>query len=285
MRIGLNMPNFAEFADPAEAVTLAREVEAAGWDGLFVWDHINFFGETPVPMADPFILLAAIAQATERIAIGPMVTPLPRRRPWVLARQTATLDVLSRGRLMLGVGLGFPPDTEFANFGEAPDPKVRARKLDEGLEILNGLWSGEPFEFHGSEFDMARTRFLPTPVPRPRPPVIVAGVWPIKAPLRRAARWDGYIPLKLTPNWEPDQFTVEDVAEIKRELEALRDGRPAEIVIAEESDREVDWDRVAAFAAAGATWYHVGIGTRKMSIADVHDLVKAGPRGVGAAVE
>ncbi len=284
MRIGLNMPNFAEFADPAEAVALAREADAAGWDGLFVWDHINFFGETPVPMADPFILLAAIAQATERILIGPMVTPLPRRRPWVLARQTATLDVLSKGRLMLGVGLGFPPDTEFAGFGEEPDPKVRAQKLDEGLEILSGLWSGEPFEFHGAQFQVARTRFLPTPIQRPRPPVIVAGVWPIKAPLRRAARWDGYIPLCLQPNWEPGEFTVEDVAEIKRQLEELRDGRPAEIVIAEECKREVDWDRIAALADAGATWYHVGIGTRKMSIADVHDLVKEGPRQVGAVV-
>ncbi len=208
MRIGLNMPNFAEFADPAVAVSLAVEAERAGWDGMFIWDHINIFGEMPVPLADPWVLLAAMAQATRKIAIGPMVTPLPRRRPWVLARQTATLDRLSNGRLVMGVGLGLPADTEFAAFGEDPDIRVRAEKLDEGLEILTGLWSGEPFEFSGQHYNVARTRFAPTPVQMPRPPIIVAGTWPRQAPLRRAARWDGYFPLRLRPDGEADPLTA-----------------------------------------------------------------------------
>jgi alkanesulfonate monooxygenase SsuD/methylene tetrahydromethanopterin reductase-like flavin-dependent oxidoreductase (luciferase family) len=277
MRIGLNMPNFAEFADPVLAVSIARDAEAAGWDGVFIWDHINFWGEAPVPMADPFVLLAAMAQATERIAIGPMVTPVPRRRPWVLARQTATLDVLSRGRLIFGVGLGFPPDTEFAHFGEDPDLKVRAEKLDEGLDILAGLWTGEPFEYVGKHFQVARTRFLPTPVQRPRPPVIVAGMWPLKGPLRRAARWDGYIPLRLAPDGDIGSITVEDVVEMKGQLAELRRGRPTEIIVSEESDPVVDAARLEAFAEAGATWFQVGVGTRKMTLEQIQDLVKAGP--------
>jgi alkanesulfonate monooxygenase SsuD/methylene tetrahydromethanopterin reductase-like flavin-dependent oxidoreductase (luciferase family) len=177
MRFGLNMPNFAEFADPATAVDLARDAESAGWEGFFLWDHINLFGEMEVPLADPWVLLAAVAQATERIQIGTLVTPVPRRRPWVLARQTATLDRLSNGRLILGVGLGVPAATEFAAFGEETDVKVRAQKLDEGLVILTGLWSGEPFEFEGRHYKIQRTRFLPAPVQQPRIPIWVAAIW------------------------------------------------------------------------------------------------------------
>lgn len=285
MRIGLNMPNFAEFADPATAVSIAREAERAGWEGVFVWDHINIFGEMPVPVADPWILLAAMAQATERIALGPMVTPLPRRRPWVLARQTATLDRLSGGRLVMGVGLGLPPETEFAAFGEDPDLRVRAQKLDEGLEILTGLWSGNPFEFTGRHYRVARTSFHPTPVQQPRPKIIVAGTWPVTAPLRRAARWDGYFPLRLRPDGEADPLEPADVAEIRGRLEELREGRPAEIVLSEEATRAaLDRDRLEAFAAAGATWFMDGLGTRTMTLDDVFERVKMGPPRLTAPV-
>ncbi len=285
MRIGLNMPNFAEFADPATAVSIAREAERAGWEGVFVWDHINIFGEMPVPVADPWILLAAMAQATERIALGPMVTPLPRRRPWVLARQTATLDRLSGGRLVMGVGLGLPPETEFAAFGEDPDLRVRAEKLDEGLEILTGLWSGNPFEFTGRHYQVARTSFHPTPVQQPRPKIIVAGTWPVAAPLRRAARWDGYFPLRLRPDGEADPLEPADVAEIRGRLEELREGRPAEIVLSEEATRAaLDTDRLEAFAAAGATWFMDGLGTRTMALEDVFERVRMGPPRLTAPV-
>ena len=278
MRIGLNMPNFAEFADPAVAVSLAVEAERAGWDGMFIWDHINIFGEMPVPLADPWVLLAAIAQATSKIAIGPMVTPLPRRRPWVLARQTATLDRLSNGRLVMGVGLGLPADTEFAAFGEDPDIRVRAEKLDEGLEILTGLWTGEPFEFSGQHYKVARTRFAPSPVQMPRPPIIVAGTWPRPAPLRRAARWDGYFPLRLRPDGEADPLTPEDVAEMRGQLEELRGGRRAEIVVSEEATpAALDSRRLEALAEAGMTWFMDGLGTRQMTIEAVLDRVKVGP--------
>ena len=203
MRIGLNMPNFAEFADPATAVSIAREAERAGWEGVFVWDHINIFGEMPVPVADPWILLAAMAQATERIAIGPMVTPLPRRRPWVLARQTATLDRLSRReRLVMGVG----PWPSAQRRSSPPSARRRIsgsgqRSWTKGWRSCTGLWSGEPFEFTAATIELSRTSFLPTPSRRSLGlTIIVAGTWPVTAPLRRAARWDGYFPLRLRPD-------------------------------------------------------------------------------------
>ncbi|MGA3057119.1 MAG: LLM class flavin-dependent oxidoreductase [Candidatus Limnocylindrales bacterium] len=280
MRFALDMPNFAEFADPATIVALARDAEAAGWHGFFVWDHINIFGAEPVPVADPWILLAAVAQATERIAIGTMVTPVPRRRPWVLARQTATLDRLSGGRLILGVGLGVPAETEFTAFGEEADIRARAEKLDEGLAILAGLWSGEPFEFEGRHYHVARTRFLPTPIQRPRIPVWVAGTWPKEGPLRRAAAWDGYFPLKLGPDGgEEGSMTDDELSQARTRLEKLRDGRPADIVVVEEvvdpSPRDVS--RLRAFAAAGVTWYMDGLGTRYLTLQALFDRVRRGP--------
>jgi probable F420-dependent oxidoreductase len=280
MRIALDMPNFAEFADPATIVELARDAERAGWDGFFLWDHINIFGEAPVPVADPWILLAAVAQATEKIALGTMVTPLPRRRPWVLARQTATLDRLSEGRLILGVGLGFPAETEFSAFGEDPEIRVRAQKLDEGLAILAGLWSGEPFEFHGQHYQVDRTRFQPTPVRQPRIPVWVAGTWAKEGPLRRAAEWDGYYPIKMGPDGDEDEpITPDEVASMRTRLESMRGGRPIDLIVAEELvDRACpDVERLRAFERAGVTWYLLVLSTRHLDLAAVVDRVRQGP--------
>ena len=139
VRFGISVPNFAEYADPRLLTALAREAEAAGWDGFFLWDHILIERSWRMPMADPWVALAAIAAATERIRLGPLVTPLARRRPWKVARETVTLDHLSGGRTILGVGLGHPPEAEYAAFGEEPDARVRALKLDEGLDVLTGL--------------------------------------------------------------------------------------------------------------------------------------------------
>lgn len=280
MRFALDMPNFAEFADPATVVALARDAEASGWDGFFLWDHINIFGEEPVPVADPWIHLAAVAQATERIAIGTMVTPVPRRRPWVLARQTATLDRLSRGRLILGVGLGFPAETEFSAFGEDPDLSVRAQKLDEGLAILAGLWSGEAFEFRGRHYQVARTRFLPTPVQQPRIPVWVAGVWPNAGPLRRAAAWDGYFPITMRPDGsEGEPLTPDDFAEMRTKLESMREGRPIELVAGDEvvDTKPFDLDYLRGFERAGVTWYFLNLSTRHVDMAALSDRVRQGP--------
>lgn len=142
MNYGLYLPNFGDETSVRSLATLAHEAEEAGWDGFFLWDHIVYRARPPVNMVDPWIALTAMAMTTERIRLGTTVTPIPRRRPWILARETASLDQLSGGRLILGVGLGDPPDLEFAQFGEEPDNLIRAAKLDEGLDILAGLWSG-----------------------------------------------------------------------------------------------------------------------------------------------
>jgi len=194
MRYGFFLPNFGPFGDPRVLVDLAVEAERSGWDGFFIWDHILFDDGSPQAVVDPWVTLTAVAGATSRIRFGALMTPLARRRPWVLARETASLDVLSGGRLVFGAGLGFPPHAEFGLFGEEPDDRVRAEKLDEGLAILDGLWSGADFEFSGVHHQVGRTRFLPAPTQRPRPPVWIAGWWPHRRPFRRAARWDGVFP-------------------------------------------------------------------------------------------
>ena len=189
MKYALYTINFGEFADPHRAARLAAEAEAAGWDGYLVWDHV--LGWPPdSPTADPWVLMSAVACATSRIRIGALVTPIARRRPIKLAREVVTLDHLSNGRLVFGAGLG-ATDEEFAQFGEDPDRRTRAEKLDEGLDVLAGLWSGEPFSYEGKHYRVDNVTFRPRSVQQPRVPVWIAGHWPYKKPFIRAARWDG----------------------------------------------------------------------------------------------
>lgn len=163
MRYGVTLP-YEE--DVRTIVDLGQEAEAAGWDGVFVWDGIDH--------NDPWITLAAIAARTERVRLGTMLTPLTRRRPWKVAQETATLDHLSNGRVVLPVGLG-APDTGFAKYGEETDRKLRAQRLDEGLDILDGLWSGQPFSYHGEHYQLQDVTFAPTPMQSPRIPIWVVG--------------------------------------------------------------------------------------------------------------
>ena len=199
MRFGIELGPWGDFADPGVLAELAREAEAAGWDGFFVWDAMVY--DPPgvlTAKADPWVALAAVAMATERVKLGPMVTPLPRRRPWKLAREAVSLDQLSDGRLILGVGLGDPSEEEFAWFGESGiDHATRARMLDEVLAILDGLWRAEPFSFTGEHYRLHEMTFAPPPRQSPRIPIWVGGWWPNTAPMRRAARWDGVAPGRL----------------------------------------------------------------------------------------
>jgi hypothetical protein len=196
MRFGLYIPNFGEAISAQSLADLAGEAESAGWDGLFLWDHMLYSKSQKIHMVDPWISLTAIAMNTHALRFGPAITPVARRRPWKLARETTTLDNLSKGRLTLNVGLGEPAETEFGFFGEETDPKLRAEMLDEGLQVLTGLWSGKPFSYSGKHYELKKVTFLPTPTQKPRIPIWVGGFWPNKAPFRRAARWDGLIPLK-----------------------------------------------------------------------------------------
>jgi alkanesulfonate monooxygenase SsuD/methylene tetrahydromethanopterin reductase-like flavin-dependent oxidoreductase (luciferase family) len=165
-----------------------------------------FFDPTFHPIADPWVALAAVALRTQEMRIGTLITPIARRRPWKLARETVSVDRLSGGRLILGVGLGDPVQWEFGFFDEPTDPRTRARRLDEGLEILTGLWTGEPFSYQGEQFNVKEVTFRPAPVQSPRIPIWVGGWWPHKPPLRRAARWDGVCPIKSDGALTPDEW-------------------------------------------------------------------------------
>ncbi len=276
MRFSLDIPNFGQFSDPHHVVELAREVEAAGWDGFSLWDHILY--ASGLPVADPWLLLGAAAMATERIKLITMVTPLPRRRPWVVARQAVTLDQLSNGRLVLGVGIGYPPQPEFEHFGESGDERVRADMLDEGLEIINGMWTGEPFSFQGAHYRLEEAAYRPTPVQQPRIPVWVAGMWPFKRPFRRAARWDGVAPIM----WQDGQIVPllpHHLGEIISYLTDHRgEGGPFDVAIGLRlaDDPAAAADRIADYSAAGATWARM-VPDQDMEADDVVKAVRAGP--------
>jgi alkanesulfonate monooxygenase SsuD/methylene tetrahydromethanopterin reductase-like flavin-dependent oxidoreductase (luciferase family) len=270
MRSGLFLPLFDALADPAVVARLAVEAEEAGWHGVFVWDHVRW-REPVLEVADPWITLAAIATATHAIRLGPMVTPLARRRPVKVARETATLDQLSHGRLTLGVGLGSDRfGNEFSITGEALDDRRRASMLDESLEILTAAWSGEPVYHRGEHYTVDGMRFLPRPVQRPGVPVWVGGYPGRAGPLRRAARYQGFFPVGLDG---PDQL-----AEIVPTLTALRreSGRdlkePYDIVA--ELPPGTD---PAPYVAAGATWALVAVPADDVSVDRVRGVIRDGP--------
>ncbi|MBN1264495.1 MAG: LLM class flavin-dependent oxidoreductase [Anaerolineales bacterium] len=193
MKYALNLPNFGPFGNARKLAELAALAESNGWDGFFIWDHIN--RPFPIDIVDPWIALTAAALSTSTIRLGTMITPIPRRRPWKLARETVSLDHLSNGRLIFGAGLGSGRPSEWAQFGEDIDSIERSKKLDEGLDILAGLWSGEETTVQGQKYSVDRIQFLPPALQKPRIPVWIGGNWPSKAPFRRAARWDGVFPM------------------------------------------------------------------------------------------
>jgi alkanesulfonate monooxygenase SsuD/methylene tetrahydromethanopterin reductase-like flavin-dependent oxidoreductase (luciferase family) len=203
MRFGLDFPPFGDLADPRRLAEVAAIGEEAGWDGVFIWDHLLY--RAPVTdVGDPWIGLAAMATATERVRLGPMVSPVARRRPQIVARQATALDQLSSGRLILGVGLGLDRSgREFSAFGEELNDRTRGEMLTEAIEIIDGLWSGEPYRHEGDHYAVDDVAFLPRPMQRPRPPIWVAGRWPYRRPMGRAARWDG---LFLIDQETPDQL-------------------------------------------------------------------------------
>ena len=263
MRFAVDVPNFGDFADPRVVADLARRAEEAGWDGLFVWDHVTHRKELRRAIADPWVLLTAAALATERIRLGTMITPVARRRVSKLARKVTTLDRLTGGRMVLGVGLGAPVPDEFGSFGETTDPRELAARLDEGLTALKLLWSGDPVTFRGEHVVIEDVTFLPTPVQRPRVPIWVGGEWPARAPMRRAARWDGAIPLLLPDRGreplQPDAATVRQIHGFltSQRAKAGLGGEPFDLVMSGTSPAPpaAAADLVGPLAEAGATWW------------------------------
>ena len=263
MRFAVDIPNFGDFADPRMVADLARRAEDAGWDGLFVWDHVTHRKELRRTIADPWVLLTAAALATRTIRLGTMVTPVARRRVPKLAREVTTLDRLTGGRMILGAGLGSPIADEFGSFGETTDEKELAARLDEGLEALNLLWSGEPVTFHGDHVRIEDVVFLPTPVQRPRVPIWVGGVWPARRPMRRAARWDGAAPILLSdgggPPPQPDAATVRAIRAFLAGCRTAAgfDEEPFNLVMSGTTPAgpAAAADLTGSLGQAGATWW------------------------------
>jgi hypothetical protein len=280
MRYGICVPNLAEFSDPRQVAVLARRAEEAGWDGFFVWDHVVFAYGVP-ETADPWVLLTVIAMATERIRLGPLVTPVARRRPGTLARQATSVDRLSGGRLVFGAGLGFTLQAEYGTWGDSAEPPVIARRLDEGLEVLARLWSGEQVDFRGEHLTVAGVTFTPTPAQRPRPPVWIGCDWPSRPPLRRAARWDGIAPMIVSPHDGSWAATPEIVTEIVAAVSGQRDGEgPFDVVITGRTpvdEPAAASETVAALAAAGATGWLEGFRPSPGEYETAQRRIEAGP--------
>jgi alkanesulfonate monooxygenase SsuD/methylene tetrahydromethanopterin reductase-like flavin-dependent oxidoreductase (luciferase family) len=227
MKRAIYTPPMGTMGDVNLIVELAVAAEEKGWDGFFLWDHIRY--ERPVPFVDPQTTLGAIAAATNRIRIGALVTPLARRRPHKVAREVVSLDHLSGGRAVLGVGLGIDGWGEFSAFNEpADDDKSRARLLDEGIDKVIDYMAGE---------------LLPKPVQQPRVPIWSAVVLGLSTtgPIRRAARVDGVM------SWKPDGPTTgDDVRRLRERIGRHDDGY--DVVLAGEASMAADYE------AAGVTW-------------------------------
>lgn len=278
MHFGLYLPPFGELARAGELIDLARIAEDAGWDGFFLWDHVFRppldSGQWPA-VADPWTVLSGVAAVTSRLRIGPMVTPLGRRRPQIVARQSVTLDHLSHGRLTLGIGLGVNEGGELERFGETTDEHARSERLDEALELLLSLWSGNIVDHEGTHFVARGVSLLPVPVQRPRIPIWGAAVGrrPRIGPLRRAATLDGVFPVLATPE------QIRWIMEVIRNERGNLDG----FDVALELSPSAPPAALRELLELGANWAMVALG-ESASLSDAFALARSDPaRRFGAA--
>ncbi len=276
MQYGFIIPN----GDIQTAPDLASEAEAAGWDGVFIPDCISIDTEgfPPMPGYDPWIVLAVMAVRTKHVRLGTMLSPISRRRPWKLARETVTLDHLSNGRLILPVGLGAAKDDAgFYKVGEAMDLKTRAKLLDESLDILTGLWSGQRFSYSGEHYHIQDMMLLPPPVQSPRIPIWVVGAWPYKKSMQRVLRWDGILPQKT----DGTAMTPADIQAIKAFVDEHRTLKtPFDIVLDAETpgnDHERAISIVRPWAEAGVTWWLESMWQSHITLDDIRTRIKQGP--------
>jgi alkanesulfonate monooxygenase SsuD/methylene tetrahydromethanopterin reductase-like flavin-dependent oxidoreductase (luciferase family) len=273
MQWGLYLLNVGPFHDPQTLVALARAAEDAGWDGFFLADNLS--AGAGVPVVDTWTTLAAIASQTRRIRLGPVVTALPRRHPGGLARAAVTLDHLSGGRLILGVGSGDDHWREYSTFGPVPTDRQRGAMLDEGLAVLTGLWSGQSFQFQGHYYQITDAEFVPGPVQQPRIPIWVGGKWPHQAPFRRAAHWDGVCPNALDRTVTPEEYqAIHTLIRAHRTSTAPFDVVHMQLV--ENPQAHPDSARVAAYAASGVTWWLADF-DENSRVSDVQQHIRLGP--------
>jgi alkanesulfonate monooxygenase SsuD/methylene tetrahydromethanopterin reductase-like flavin-dependent oxidoreductase (luciferase family) len=249
MEFGIVFPG----GTPQQALEFAKETEAYGWDGFFVWE--------PVYGIDPWVTLGGIAATTERIKIGTLLTPPSRRRPWKLASEALTVDLLSEGRLILSLGLG-AIDSGFESMGETTDRKIRAELLDESIDILTGLWGGQPFEYAGKHFHLKEFDFVhqpPAPVQKPRIPIWVVGAWGWPKSMQRVLKCDGILPVVLGESKKLAQLEPQHIQKIKAYIaEHRHQSAPFDIVVENTSpgdDAAAAHEKVRPWIAAGATWW------------------------------
>ncbi|ONI71556.1 luciferase [Kribbella sp. ALI-6-A] len=257
MKFSVTFGAVGEGRDPRGLAEFARIAEASGWDAVFLEDYLVYQGDDSVPTYDPWVCLAAMACATSRIRLGTTVTPLPRRHPWKVAAEAVALDHLSGGRMMLGVGIGDPSDP----FLPQASPRVLAEMLDEGLEVIDALWSGEPVHHHGKHYQLDGVRLSARPVQRPRIPVWIGGNLLIPAVRRRILRWDGSCAYKGP--------TTASLPILPEDVRSLRSERGDDFAI------KVSGGDPAAFAAAGATWWGRWIAPGPTTEAE--RILRAGP--------
>lgn len=250
MHHGIVVVPFGQYADPNYVVQLGQAAEVAGWEGLFVWDHLAF--TWGIPSGNPWVILSAVAQATDNMKIGTGVTPLPRHRPHVLANLLTTLDMLSNGRLIFGAGLGAIPE-EFSAFGENDDLKQRSIMVDEGLEIIEQMMSGDPVTYKGKYYSVENITLAPLPVQRPRIPIWIGGE--SSPALRRAARWDGWI-----AGIDDEQGNITKTPdELNRQASIINKLRsnpdiPFEVALMGQAYGK-DRSLTSEYESAGATWW------------------------------
>ena len=291
MLTGIYAPIYNDYSDPARLVELAVTAEAAGFDGFFIYDHLAIEPDGALAVADATIVLGAVAQATDTLKIGPMITPLARRRPWKVAKELATLDQLSDGRVVFGVGLGEPADVEFATFNEDSSAKGRAERVDEGLDLLDKFLQGERVKHAGTNYQVNGITLLPRTTQRPRPPFWVAASLPARAGLRRAARWDGCFPIKVpeviqtgtftSTSWDQWWLSPEEHATAAGIIAEERGSLDDFALVATGSTADEDYAaasaKLAAYATAGATWWFEWIDDNANSFDRTLKHIKRGP--------
>lgn len=274
MRFGLNLANFGYLGDVRTQLDIALAAEAAGWDGYFLWDHVNWPGMGP--HADPWIALGVIASQTQRLLLGTAVTPVARRRPVKLAREILTLDALSGGRFVFGAGNGIHPG-EFEHVGEEGELRVRAEMLEEGLAAIQALCTDDEVEFSGRHYRV-KTRGFGAPASGRKVPIWIGATWPRPKPVARAARFDGIIPI-LDPYTE--QMTPEQVRELAAFIADHRESdEPFDIVLPSMGNNEGPEQaraRMKEYSEAGATWVLDAAFPGAEPLDDVFARVRRGP--------
>jgi alkanesulfonate monooxygenase SsuD/methylene tetrahydromethanopterin reductase-like flavin-dependent oxidoreductase (luciferase family) len=271
VRYGVTLPPFDDWSDPRVVMAMAAEVEAAGWDGFFLWDHVSWNPAWGTPrIADPWLCLAAAATVTTQVRLGPMITPLGRRRVQKVAREVVTLDHLSGGRAVLGVGLG--ADEDYTAFGEPLSD--RGARLDESLAVLAALLTGKSVDFDGTHLQVHSPPALPGPL-HGTIPIWVGGWWPNRAPFARAARFDGTVPGKVGSE-RGEVLTVDDLDEIRALVGRRDDG--FDYVVSGNTSSADNTDDVRAWERAGATWWLESLHPFGPGTADrMRERVRGGP--------